>query len=143
MRAWSAPPTCSGSRDRRGARADLAPRRAGPPGRARAQTPFLARPSSPRLGAAHWPPPPQGPPRAVGAAGRARACARGGGGRGSRPCSRDPGSGLGNPPTEGAVWSRRSGCPSVGLTLGACSNVFLALHFSTRWFPCPRPWWWC
>lgn len=65
---------------------------------ARAQTPFLARPSSPRLGAAHWPPPPQGPPRAVGAAGRARACARGGGGRGSRPCSRDPGSGLGTPP---------------------------------------------
>lgn len=55
MRAWRAPPTCSGARDRQGASADLAPRRAGPPGRARARRPpswlgLAVRGSAPLIG---------------------------------------------------------------------------------------------
>lgn len=59
------------------------------PGRARAD-PLPGGPHRPRPGAAHWPPPPQAPPRARGR--RARACTgrTEGEGRGHR--SRDPGS---------------------------------------------------
>lgn len=73
------PHTCFCARARRSARADLAPRGVGPG--ARAQTPFLAALAVCGPRAAHWPPPPQGPPRALGPAG-ARLYGGDGGARG-------------------------------------------------------------
>lgn len=88
-RPRSAPPhTCSCSRARCGARADLAPSGVGLGARARAD-PLLGGLRRPRPGAAHWPLPPQGPPRALGDQ-RARACPGASRGRGS-------GSPLGRP----------------------------------------------
>lgn len=127
-------PTYHVARPPRRARRPRAPPRAGPAW-PRAQDPLPGSLAGPRP--AYWPPPPGGARPARSGPPAERACAGGGGRRaGSNPVL-GPGFILGTPKRE-PCGHGGSGCPSVGLTLGACSNVFspfTLVHSSS----CPRP----